>query len=92
MSVDWKRYGLRGPRAALILGRMVPKPDLICCRQCSPEEARRRKPELEMSTGASSITNGDSTHSLARRIVVDNMRPIEELIEELIPLAWGGPA
>jgi thymidylate kinase len=46
MSVDWRRYGLRGTEPVRRLGRLVHEPDVVLVVRVAPEEAHRRKPEL----------------------------------------------
>jgi len=50
LAVDPVRYRLSSPRTlVLVLGRLLPKPDLILELKVAPEVARQRKPELPVA-------------------------------------------
>jgi thymidylate kinase len=89
LLVDPRRIRLApGSRAAGVLGRLVPRPDVTLLLMCDPKTAHERKKEL-------TIEEIERQQALYRAIakdkddwhVIDTNRPLEQCVEQACELA-----
>ena len=90
MVVDWRRYGLRGPRLARALSVLVRRPDLLVVVWASPDLVRNRKPELTREEITRQFAEWAAVRwPRTRHVVVDNERPLSAVVDEVS--AWLEP-
>jgi thymidylate kinase len=82
-AVDPRRYRLRPPaRLVSLLGRLLPRADLVFVLHAPPETIRARRPEL---TEAELVRQMAAWREVLprrqRRVVLDTSRPLDEMVE-----------
>ena len=83
-AVDPRRYRLRSGRPFVVLGRLIPRADLILILEADPDTIHARKPQL---------TTGELARQMAvwhrilprsqRRVFLDAALPVSRLIEQV---------
>jgi thymidylate kinase len=91
LAVDPKRYRYGGPLwMARLLGRTVPRPDLMFVLVADPEIIQARKAEVPLAETSRQV---EEYRKLAQRkgvILVDAGRPLEEVVSNIVEetLTW----
>ena len=84
MVVDWRRYGLGGPRLTRMLGVLIRKPDLLVLVSASPDVVLSRKAELTEAEIDRQFREWRAVRWRGTRtVVVDNERPLAAVVEEV---------
>ncbi|MDQ3661236.1 MAG: hypothetical protein M3454_09305 [Actinomycetota bacterium] len=83
-AVDPRRYRLRSGRPFIVLGRLIPRADLILILEADPATIHARKPQLSTEELARQMT---VWHRILprtqRRIFLDAALPVAHLIEQV---------
>lgn len=84
MVVDPRRYGLRNPRLARLIGQILPRPDAIIVAAVDPATAHSRKPELPVGEIARQYQKWQSLRwSNVPIVTIDNEGSPEASIQAL---------
>jgi hypothetical protein len=83
-AVDAPRYRLRPPaRSVALLGRLLPRADVIFVLHAPPEEIRARRPELTVEELERQMRAWRTVlPARQHRLLLDTSRPLEETIGE----------
>jgi len=91
LAVDPRRYRYGGPLwMARLLGRMVPRPDLMFVLVADPEIIQARKAEVPLAETSRQVEEYRKLSQRKGVILIDAGRPLEEVVSNIVEetLTW----